>query len=102
MFRAKPIREKLFERGSHRLALAVEADDLHLGGKLVEELAAGTAGCAVILAVANDDDAFEMPKIEFATLTEREQNFLIKTRLLTETEKQALIDKLDELLSHNE
>ena len=50
----------------------------------------------------HDDDAFEMPKIEFATLTEREQNFLIKTRLLTEAEKQALIDKLDELLSHNE
>lgn len=49
-----------------------------------------------------DDDTFEMPKIEFATLTEREQSFLVKTRLLSPAEKQELIDKLDELLSKSE
>ena len=52
--------------------------------------------------VLHDNDAFEMPKIEFATLSEREQSFLVKTRLLNEAEKQELIKKLDELLSHNE
>ena len=49
-----------------------------------------------------DEDVFEMPKIEFATLSEREQSFLVKTRLLTEAEKQELIKKLDEILSRNE
>ena len=50
----------------------------------------------------NDEGGIEMPKIEFATLTEREQSFLVKTRLLSPAEKQELIDKLDELLSKSE
>ena len=43
------------------LPLAVEADDLHLGGELLHHLSAGAAGDAVVLALPGDDDAFEIP-----------------------------------------
>ena len=43
------------------LPLAVEADDLHLGGELLHYLPAGAAGDAVVLALPSDDDAFEIP-----------------------------------------
>mgnify|MGYP001646557849 CR=1 FL=1 len=51
---------QLAERHPLCLACAVEADDLHIGGKLIKELAARAAGVAEILAVADDDDAAEL------------------------------------------
>ena len=40
-----------------RFPLAVEADDLHIRGKLLHKLAAHAAGIAVIVAASGDDDA---------------------------------------------
>lgn len=49
-----------------------------------------------------DQSGIEMPKIEFATLSSTEQDFLVKTRLLSEEERLELQEKLDELLSRDE
>ena len=57
----KPIGQQFPQGEFLCLALAVEADDLHLRGKLHHHLAAGAAGHAVVLRPSRNGDAHEIP-----------------------------------------
>ena len=49
-----------------------------------------------------DQKSFQTPKIEFATLNNKEKDMLIKIRLLSEVQKEELQEKIDSMIAKEE
>ena len=50
----------------------------------------------------SDDSGFKLPKLEFASLKDSEQDFLIKIRMLNELQKEELYEHIDKMLTKEE